>query len=133
MPGFSWYRPEKLKMHFAISAICCLVGLLTSCVSNHNDNEDGDNYFMGGTTTSIIEPGKFDIRAETNFAPWASYSAARKMWRKAATKLCKGKEFTEVNIHEYVDKHGSSIHGIPYKTTVKKGIAICMSDIAEHP
>jgi hypothetical protein len=76
------------------------LALLCGCtVSNHNLNE-GPNHLGGGFSDSKVASGIFWISAQTNFAPWSDFEAARKMFKLRATELCGSDNFLPLKMIE---------------------------------
>lgn len=101
--------------------------LLSACtqVSNHDLASGKQNVWGGGFLVEEVEKDRYHILAKTNWGPYPNYSAARKMWRLQAEKVCGVGDFEEEEIKEQVYNTMPSTGS--YLVTEKSGVAVCLS------
>ncbi|CAI3801289.1 hypothetical protein [Rheinheimera sp. MM224] len=103
-----------------------LVMLMSGCTSSyHNLNTDGSNSLGGGFADHKVHEGLYSIVAKTNFAPWADFSTAHKMFKRRATELCKSENFKSVRVKESQYEHIPTAGLVKYIISQVNGYVIC--------
>jgi len=104
------------------TALIILAGAyLAGCTSTH-DLSKGPGVLGGGVQHIEVKPGLYSITAQTNWAPWSNYSAARRAWRKAADALCGKGEYQEFAISQAAKDTGMPIICEPLRISSRSGV-----------
>jgi hypothetical protein len=111
----------KLSIYFLLALV------VSGCTtSNHNLN-DGPNPLGGGFSDNQISEGLFWIVAQTNFAPWSDFEAARKIFNSRATNLCQSDNFFPMRIMEKEFEHIPRDLPPKYIISQVSGYVVCES------
>jgi hypothetical protein len=110
---------------FKIIGLVAIYISTLSCASSRNIKESGEGFLGGGYLVEPISEGVYKITAKTNFAQWTDFGTARRMWKKQAQEVCKGKPYVEEGVREYSYDHLPRYLWNRYIVTVKEGIVKC--------
>ncbi len=123
-----------MNTYLKLIFILTLSLFIFSCASTYNMKDGGESFWGGGYLIEPVSDGVFRIVAKTNVAQWSDYGTARRMWKKHAEEVCKGKPYTEMEVEEYeYEKRVEPRLTIEswlfrYIVTVKTGLAVCSEE-----